>query len=100
MTRRVIYTAQGHRNISEKDIRGMNRDTPIQPGNSSSWKSFPLSIPNIEPSITTCSIIELRYVLKVQAVISGTINEQLIKMQCFARNGYKSTQSVSDLILR
>ena len=74
LTRRVIYTAQGHRNISEKDIRGVNRDTPIQPGNSSSWKPFPLSVPNIEPSITTCSIIELRYVLKVQAVISGAIN--------------------------
>ena len=76
MTRRVIYTAQGHRNISEKDILGVhvNRDTPIQPGNSSSWKPFPLSIPNIELSITTCSIIELRYILKVQAVISGAIN--------------------------
>ena len=77
LIKRVICTAQGHHEVSENTIRHINSNTPIQPGSNSSWKPHPLSIPNTEASITTCGIIELRYILKVQAVVSGAVNPKV-----------------------
>ena len=94
LIRRVKYTAQ---NVSRRDqawgtsiVESRHwlvaiSNTPIQPGNSSSWAPPPLHIPNTGPSITNCSIIAFGYVLRVEAVIFGATN-LIIEFDIFLGN--------------
>ena len=72
--RMVTYTAHGNHVPEQKYLLVVSSGTPIQPGNSSTWRPPPLSIPDTEPSIATCKIINLGYILTVRAIISGAIN--------------------------
>ena len=74
LIRRVIYFAQGNRHFEVRNIGHLNNNTPIQPGNSTSWKPPPLPIPNTGPVFTTCKIIQLKYFLRVQARLDYAVN--------------------------
>ena len=74
LIRVVTYIAQGHHRPEPKKLLDVSSGTPIQPGSSSTWKPPPLSIPDTEPSIATCKIINLAYILTVRAIIFGAIN--------------------------
>ena len=73
LQKRVVYTAQGHHLHSIKTIAEVASD-PIEPGNSRSWQPPPLPVPATEPTIASCSIIQVNYYLKITAAISGAIN--------------------------
>ena len=86
LIRMVTYIAQGHHRSQPKNLLLVSSGTPIQPGNSSTWRPPPLSIPDTEPSITTCKIINLGYILKVQAIISGVIIYPNVNFNLFLGN--------------
>ena len=74
LKRFVVYIAQG-RSVHDRDIIARTKsDTAIRAGQSLTWRPPPLSIPETVASFTTCSIIKLRYYLKVQAVVFGSCN--------------------------
>ena len=73
LQKQVVYTAQGHHQYSMKTVAGVASD-PIEPGNSRSWRPPPLPVPATEPTIASCSIIQVNYYLKIKAAISGAIN--------------------------
>ena len=73
LQQRVVYTAQGHHRYSIKTVAGVASD-PIEPHSSRSWRSPPLHVPATEPTIASCSIIQVNYYLKIKASISGAID--------------------------
>ena len=74
LLKRVSYAAEGHFHSEQMTVASVNSD-PIQPGRSLSWKPSPLAIPaTLLPTFSNCRIIELRYCLRVEAVISGAFN--------------------------
>ena len=73
LQKQVVYTAQGHHQYSIRTVAEVASD-PIEPGNSRSWRPPPLPVPATEPTIASCSIIQVNYYLKIKAAISGAIN--------------------------
>ena len=73
LQKQVVYTAQGHQQYSIKTVAGVASD-PIEPGNTRSWRPPPLPVPATEPTIVSCSIVQVNYYLKIKASISGAIN--------------------------
>ena len=64
----VVYYAEGHRCQSNKAIRRI--ESPgIQPGGTSNWNNERLRIPAIVPTINSCRILKLLYVLTVTVSI-------------------------------
>ena len=47
---------------------------PIEPHKSRSWRPPPSPVPATEPTIASCSIIQVNYYPKIKASISGAIN--------------------------
>ena len=86
LIRMVTYIAQGHHRPEPKNVLLVGSGTPIQPGNSSTWRPPPLSIPDTEPSIATCNIINLGYILKVQAMITGVFIYPNVNFNLFLGN--------------
>ena len=76
LKRVVRYIAEGLSQESDKKtIAVIKSDTAIRAGHSLTWKPPPFSIPETNfTSITNCSIIKLKYYLKVEAVVFGTCN--------------------------
>ena len=72
LQKKVVYTAQGHHRHSIKTVAGVASD-PIEPYSSRSWRA-PLPVPATEPTIASCSIIQVNYYLKIKASISGAID--------------------------
>ena len=59
LQKQVIYTAEGHHQWQGWPVN------PIEPGNSRSWQPPPLPVPATEPTIASCSIIQVNYYLKI-----------------------------------
>ena len=77
--KQVVYTARGsHRhdetNRHDSDNIATIGSELITPHNSIVWRPNPLTIPETSPTLTSCAIIQVNYLLRVTAAISWGIN--------------------------
>ena len=73
LQRQVVYTAMGHYQYDTCTLAEVCSD-PIEAGRSLSWKPPPLHMSATELTIASCSIIQVKYFLEIQASISGAID--------------------------
>ena len=67
------YTAQGHHRYSNVIVNRVASE-PVRGHNSTVWRPPPIAVPNTTPTLLNCGIIQVNYILRVSASISGAIN--------------------------
>ena len=66
------YTAQGHHCYSNITVTRVASE-PVRGHNSTVWRPPPIAVPDTTPTLLNCGIIQVIYILRVSASISGAI---------------------------